>query len=67
MTEPEPKKRLFCPFCDEEIIAADLPYCRACQLTIFYCPVCRQPLPREDKVCPHCGSDIRQGASEDSE
>jgi len=65
MTEQkEEKKHLFCPYCDEERMAADLPYCQACGLTIFYCPQCRKPLPRENRVCPHCGADIRGEVSE---
>ena len=65
MTEQkEEKKYLFCPYCDEEIMKADLPYCQACGITIFYCPECREPLPRDNKVCPHCGADIRGEVSE---
>ncbi|MFC2033720.1 zinc-ribbon domain-containing protein [Chloroflexota bacterium] len=25
---------------------------------MFRCPKCRQPIPRDSKVCPHCGADI---------
>lgn len=60
MTKPKEKKeRLRCPYCDVEIMAADFPYCQACQITIFYCPECRKPLPREKKFCPHCGAEIK--------
>ena len=60
MTKPEKKKeRLFCPYCDVEIMAADFPYCQACQITIFYCPKCHKPLPREKRFCPHCGAEIK--------
>ena len=60
MTEPkEGKKCLSCPYCDEEIIRADSPYCQACGITIFYCPQCRKPLPRDSKICSHCGAEIR--------
>ncbi len=60
MTEQkEEKKHLFCPYCDEEIMRADLPYCQACSVTIFYCPQCRKPLPRDSKICPHCGAGIK--------
>ncbi len=60
MTEPkEEKKCLFCPYCDGEIIGADLLHCQACGVTIFYCPQCRKPLPRDNKICPHCGAGIR--------
>ncbi len=60
MTEQkEEKKCLFCPYCDVEIIRADSPYCQTCGVTIFYCPQCRKPLPRDKKVCPHCGAGIK--------
>ena len=60
MTEQkEEKKHLFCPYCDEEVMAADSPYCQACGVTIFYCPKCRKPLPRESRVCPRCGAEIK--------
>ena len=60
MTEQkEEKKHLFCPYCDVEVMAADFPYCQACGITIFYCPECQKPLPRDNKVCPHCGARIR--------
>ncbi len=60
MTEQKAEKRhLFCPYCDEEIMVADSPYCQACDVTLFYCPECRKPLSRDNKVCPHCGTEIR--------
>ena len=60
MAKQQKKKgHLFCPYCEEEMRQADLPYCRACQLTVFYCPKCRKPLPREKRVCPHCGTEIK--------
>jgi len=57
------KERLFCPYCEEEIAEASFPYCQVCKITIFYCPRCRKPLPREKKVCPHCGAEIKAGES----
>ncbi len=60
MTEQkEEKKRIFCPYCDEEIRNSNLPYCRACGLTTFSCPSCRKPVARENQVCPHCGAEIK--------
>ena len=53
------KKRLSCPYCDEEIAEAVSSYCQACEVTIFYCPKCRKPVPRDNKVCPHCGAEIK--------
>jgi predicted amidophosphoribosyltransferase len=53
----------FCPYCDEEIAEASFPYCEACGITIFYCPKCRKPVPRDKKICPYCGADIREQAT----
>ena len=53
------KERCFCPYCDAEIAEASFPYCQACKVTIFYCPQCCKPLPRDKKVCPHCGAEIK--------
>ena len=55
----ENREHLFCPCCDEEITGAPFPYCQACGITIFYCPQCREPVPRDKKVCPQCGAEIK--------
>ncbi len=57
--QKEKTKQCFCPYCDEEIMAMDSPYCQACQVTIFYCPECQKPLARENRACPHCGAAIK--------
>ncbi len=57
--EHEEEKRRFCPYCDEEIAEVSFPYCNACEVTVFSCPKCREPVPRDNKVCPHCGTEIR--------
>jgi len=48
-----------CPYCDAEIAEAAFPYCEVCEVKIFYCPKCREPVPRDKKVCPHCGVEIK--------
>ena len=53
------KKHLFCPYCEEEIMDANLPYCQVCQIAVFYCPECRKPVSREKRVCPDCGAEIK--------
>ena len=52
-------KSLSCPYCDEEIAETSSSCCHACEVTIFYCPKCRQTVPRDNKVCPHCGAEIK--------
>lgn len=60
MTEPKEKKeRLCCPYCDEAIMAAEFPFCQVCRVTVFYCPQCRRPVPREKRHCPYCGAEIK--------
>jgi len=60
MTErKEQKEHRFCPFCDEEIMDASLPWCRACQVTVFHCPKCREAVSRGNEVCPNCGAEIK--------
>jgi len=58
------KEPRYCPYCDAEIAEAAFPYCEACEVEIFYCPKCRQPVSRYKQVCPNCGADIREGISE---
>ena len=53
------KKEMYCPYCDEEIFKAELPYCQGCGVTIVYCPKCRQPVTRDKRVCPLCGAEIK--------
>ena len=52
------KGQRFCPYCDEEKVAADQP-CTACGVTVFYCPRCRKPVERSLRKCPHCGAAIK--------
>ena len=60
MTEQKEKERaVFCPYCDDELLGADLPYCQACGLKVFNCPKCQKPVPRDNKVCPYCEAEIK--------
>ncbi len=53
--------RCFCPYCDEEMAETSVLYCQACEVTIFYCPKCRKPVPRDNRVCPYCKAEIKGG------
>ena len=53
------KEHRFCPYCDEKIAETSWPYCEACEVTMFYCPSCRKPVPRDKRVCPHCKAEIK--------
>ena len=57
--QKEETKPLFCPYCDDEVMEVDSPYCQACRVTIFYCPGCRKSIERDNKVCPYCGTEIK--------
>jgi len=59
MAEQEEKKRLFCPYCNAEMFELDGAHCQKCGVTIFYCPKCRKPVPREKRQCPYCGAEIK--------
>ncbi len=59
----EPKTRQFCPYCDEEMLAPDGAGCQTCGITVFYCPRCRSPVPRDLKKCPDCGAEIKGEAA----
>ena len=48
-----------CPYCDGEITEFSFPFCQTCEVTVFYCPECSKPVPRDKKVCPDCGAEIR--------
>jgi predicted amidophosphoribosyltransferase len=48
-----------CPYCDVELVAMNLPFCQACQITIIYCPHCGKPLPKNNKICPSCGTKVK--------
>ena len=63
MSEQKDKRELKqCPFCDEEIRAADYPWCRACGVEIVYCQKCGGPVSVKVDACPHCGAEIRKKA-----
>ncbi|MFA5317801.1 MAG: Fe-S cluster assembly scaffold protein NifU [Dehalococcoidales bacterium] len=47
-----------CPFCDGEVMEADLPYCKACGVKVLLCPNCKQPVGKDVSQCPKCGASI---------
>jgi uncharacterized C2H2 Zn-finger protein len=52
------KKALHCPYCDNEVLEAKLPWCQACGVKLLSCPQCGQSVGREMLTCPHCGVKI---------
>ena len=61
------KESRYCPYCDAEIAEAAFPYCEACEVEVFYCPKCRETIPRDRQVCPHCGANIKEEAAKGGE
>ena len=57
--DKEAKKRCECPYCEDEIAEESFPFCEPCKVTVFYCPSCREPLPKDIAVCPQCGAVIK--------
>ena len=47
-----------CPYCDEEMQQAKLPWCQACGIKLSLCPQCGQPISGELSSCPRCGKKI---------
>ncbi|MFC1988792.1 Fe-S cluster assembly scaffold protein NifU [Chloroflexota bacterium] len=56
--EPKPEEQhCYCPYCEEEMEEAMLPYCEACKANLTYCLECNNPLSADDKACQHCGAE----------
>ncbi len=58
------KTEEWCPFCEDELVRSQMPYCQPCKLTEFNCPECGRAVAREEDICPHCGFNIKKKASE---
>jgi predicted amidophosphoribosyltransferase len=66
-SKTEKNSELWCPYCDEELMNSQLPYCQACKVALFYCPGCKKPVPRREKICPNCGAKIKGFTNPDDE
>ena len=57
--EPKEKERRpVCPYCEEEILMAEFPYCQPCGVSLRYCVKCQIVVVREATVCPQCGGEL---------
>ena len=49
-----------CPYCDQEMAIASLPFCQSCHIMVRYCLVCKIPLPKDATKCPNCGGRVSE-------
>jgi Zn-finger nucleic acid-binding protein len=61
MTTKNQLTRQYCPNCNEELTAADFPFCSACAAEINFCPRCQRPLHIDADLCPCCGVNLAAG------
>jgi hypothetical protein len=52
------KKQVHCPYCDQDVQAAKMPWCQACGVNLTVCSECGRPVASEIKECPHCGTKL---------
>ncbi|KSV16109.1 hypothetical protein DA01_08485 [Dehalococcoides mccartyi] len=53
------KNSTACPYCDIATEAeARMPFCKACKLSLFYCPACGGLVGRGEAFCPHCQAEM---------
>lgn len=51
-------KECLCPFCEEELMVAGLPFCMACRALLNYCTRCKIVVEKGVKTCPRCGGGL---------
>jgi predicted RNA-binding Zn-ribbon protein involved in translation (DUF1610 family) len=53
------EKKCACPYCDEEIKNANLPFCQSCGVVIRRCGHCHVII-KDDGIhtCPECGKSL---------
>lgn len=57
--KPVKEQKCFCPYCDEEIILSDAPWCQACKIVFLRCDTCGiTVLERGVTICPLCGATL---------
>ncbi len=64
MTQPrdreEPSKKCACPYCEEELVVSESPFCQGCGVTLVRCDACGHVLITTVTVCPNCGAAIKE-------
>ena len=54
-SKSQDSKPCACPYCDEELEAAPMPFCEECGKEIKVCKSCGCALAQVQNVCPSCG------------
>jgi len=58
----EKQEKCLCPYCEEELVIASLPYCRPCGIVFHRCLRCNiTVLDRKATKCPKCGEPLTEG------
>jgi hypothetical protein len=58
----EQQEKCFCPYCEEELIIANFPYCKPCGIVFSRCLKCNiTVLDKDAVVCPNCGEPLKRG------
>jgi hypothetical protein len=51
--------KCLCPYCEQEILVASMPFCQACSIVFCQCLECKVTiLDRDATVCPKCGAKL---------
>jgi len=54
--------KCLCPYCEEELVMANCPFCHACGAAINYCIRCGIMVPDINATtCPGCGAPLKKG------
>ncbi len=55
-------ERCLCPYCEEELVIASMPFCQACGVVFRYCIKCGVTVLEKDaETCPWCGGRLERG------
>ncbi len=54
------QERCLCPYCDEELVVASMPFCRTCGVVFRHCIRCGVTVLEKDATtCPKCGGQLK--------
>jgi hypothetical protein len=52
-------KECLCPYCEEELMLAELPFCKSCSVLLRYCKTCKIVVEKGVENCPRCGAPLK--------